>query len=72
VVKGKVVPMERALRDQGWLPNHPGTYTVILTWAPCVGPEESKFTTQTELKPYAVARAMATIHIVGGETASLK
>jgi hypothetical protein len=72
VVKGKVVPMEHALREQGWLPNHPGTYTVVLTWAPCVGPEKSKFTTQTELKPYAVARAVATIHIVGGEMASLK
>ncbi|MGA7929088.1 MAG: hypothetical protein WCA20_24195, partial [Candidatus Sulfotelmatobacter sp.] len=29
--KGKVVPLERKLRAEGWLPNHPGTYTIVLT-----------------------------------------
>jgi len=30
--KGKVVSLERTLRGEGWLPDHPGTYTIILTW----------------------------------------
>jgi hypothetical protein len=63
--KSKVVPLERKLRAEGWLPNHPGTYTIILTWSPCFGPGK---TTPTgwiaDLKPYTVVHEKATIHVL--------
>lgn len=70
-VKGKVVAMERSLAGEGWLPNYPGTYTVVLTWTPSASANKDASTTETpaDLKPYAVARAMTTIRIVGGDTA---
>ena len=69
-LKGKVIPLERTLDSEGWLPNHPGIYTVVVTWAPwddsknestvpgirALGPDE---------KPYAIARSSTTILIVG-------
>jgi hypothetical protein len=68
-VKGKVVPMERTLGGEGWLPNHPGTYAIVLTWAPCTGVERpDHFLETADLKPYAVARAAATIHIVAADS----
>jgi len=67
--KGKVVALERSLGAEQWLPNHPGTYTVVVTWTPCTGPEgASKFLGSTSaLKPYAVAHAEATIHVFASE-----
>jgi hypothetical protein len=66
--KGKVVPLERSLGAEGWLPNHAGTYTITVTWSPCTGPKPngSGFGTiaSADLKPYAVVHAEATIHIV--------
>ena len=63
--KSKVVPLERTLRAEGWLPNRPGTYTIVLTWSPCLG---SGKTTPTrwiaDLKPYTVVHAKATIHVL--------
>ena len=67
-VRGKVVPMERTLGGEGWLPNHAGTYTIVLTWAPTTGgerPPHALDVIPAALKPYAVVRALATIHIVG-------
>jgi hypothetical protein len=29
--KGKIVPIERNLRAEGWLPNRPGTYNVVVS-----------------------------------------
>jgi len=63
--KGKVVPLERTLRGEGWLPNHPGTYTVVLKWSPCFG--SRKDTARgwvAHLKPYALVQAKATIHVL--------
>lgn len=70
--KGKVVPLERTLGSEGWLPNHPGTYKVVITWAPCVGSNKStsKAGASAKSKPYAVARAMATIHVIGSDISS--
>jgi len=64
--KGKVIPIERTLGNEGWLPNHPGSYTVVVTWAPCTGPASiaTGIGAANELKTYAVAHAVATIHIV--------
>ncbi len=55
--KGKVVPLERTLGGEGWLPSHAGTYTVVVTWAPCAG-------AKADLKPYAVVQAVATIDVL--------
>jgi hypothetical protein len=63
--KGKVVPLERELRAEGWLPNHPGTYTIVLTWSPCSGwRKETPTGWVADLKPYTVVHAKATIHVV--------
>jgi hypothetical protein len=63
--KGKVVPLERKLRAEGWLPNHPGTYAIVLTWSPCSGwRKETPTGWEADLKPYAVVHAKATINIV--------
>lgn len=63
--KGKVVPLERRLRAEGWLPNHPGTYAIVLTWSPCSGwRKETPTGWEAALKPYAVVHAKATIHVV--------
>jgi hypothetical protein len=63
--KGKIVPMERSLGTEGWLPNRPGTYTIVVTWAPCVGPnaDSSNASPPAELKTYAVAYAASTIQV---------
>ncbi len=31
VEKGKIIPLEKKLGAEGWLPNHPGTYTIVVT-----------------------------------------
>ena len=63
--KGKVVPLERTLRAEGWLPNHSGTYTIVLTWSPCAGWRKDTSTGWlAHLKPHAVVHAKATIHVV--------
>lgn len=64
--KGKAVPMERKLRAEGWLPNHPGRYKIVITWAPCFGRKSDPPTgvRDADLKPYAVVHATATIHLV--------
>jgi hypothetical protein len=69
--KGKVVPLERKLRAEGWLPSHPGTYTIVLTWSPCSGSrKETPSGWEADLKPYAAVHAKATIHVVS-EAASV-
>lgn len=55
--KGKVVPLERTLGGEGFLPNHAGKYTVVVTWVPCAG-------AKADLKPYAVVHAVATINVL--------
>ena len=70
IAKGKLIPIERTLGRQGWLPNRSGTYTIVITWAPCAGPKNvvsSAPEQSTDLKPYAVVQATTTIHIVNGD-----
>jgi hypothetical protein len=68
VAKGKVVPIEQSLGAEGWLPSRPGTYTLIVMWATCSGPklkrDGSPQKLNAKMRPYAVAHATATIHIV--------
>src|SRR4029077_5898271 len=54
--RSKVTPIERTLTNEGWLPNHPGTYYVVMTWAPCYDAKKRSSSTgqSTQLKPYAV------------------
>ena len=70
IEKGKLIPIESTLAAEGWLPVHPGTYIVQVTWAPCTGElagskSNAAMIGRPELKPYAVVHATATIHIVG-------
>ena len=70
--KGTVIPVERTLGKEGWLPNRPGTYIVVLNWAPCT-PSNKKHSGKkngTEMKPYATVEATATIHIVAENQAA--
>jgi hypothetical protein len=64
--KGKVIPLERKLAAERGLPRKPGTYTIVVTWAPAIGSAEDALskTPFPDLKPHAVARATATINIV--------
>lgn len=64
--KGKIVPIERNLRAEGWLPNRPGTYNVVVSWAPCFGRRDDLPSGKwvADLKPYAVVHATATIHVL--------
>jgi hypothetical protein len=66
VAQGKVIPLERTLGQEGWLPNQPGTYTVVITWVPCFDPKNkaSSAGQPADLKPYAVVHAAATLRIV--------
>jgi hypothetical protein len=70
ITKGKVIPIERTLGGEGWLPNKVGTYNVVITWAPCASaknpPSEAR-NQSADLKTYAVVHSSATIHIVDGE-----
>ena len=72
--KGKVVPLERTLGADGWLPNHPGTYTVLISWGPCGGSKHDAATADSPaaLEPLAVVHATATIHIVSGASTHSK
>ncbi len=66
--QGKIVPIERTLANEGWLPNHLGTYKIVVSWAACSGSKDQAQVPDLnrKLKLYAVARAEATIHIVAG------
>jgi len=66
VAQSKVIPLERTLGKEGWLPNQPGTYTVVITWAPCFDPRNgaSSASQPADLRPYAVVHAAATLRVV--------
>jgi hypothetical protein len=78
--KGRVVPLEQTLGGEGWLPNHPGTYAVVVSWNPLVGlsndassvgrPAEWK--SYGELKPFAAAHATSIINIVSSDISHSK
>jgi len=67
--KGQIVPLERTLGTEGWLPNRPGIYTIVVTWATCSGSENASSNRAgvAAFRPYAIARAVSTINIVSGD-----
>lgn len=67
---GKVIPIERTLRSEGWLPKHPGIYYVLMTWAPCYDAKKRASSTEhpTQLKTYAIVHATAKIQIIPADT----
>lgn len=68
IAKGTIVPLEVNLRHKGWLPNRPGTYTVVMTWSPSTNyfdPHTPDY--YKGFLPFATVQARATIHIVERE-----
>lgn len=65
--KGKAVPYEATLGQEGWLPNRPGTYTVVIRLIPWI---ESRIdsTVPSLVRPapqnYANVYSAATLHII--------
>jgi hypothetical protein len=65
--KGQTVSYEATLGQEGWLPNHPGTYTVVVTLIPWV---ESRMDSavpggiRPAPKDYANVRSEATLYII--------
>lgn len=71
--KGKIVSMEWSLKNTGWLPNHPGTYTIVVSWRTSTGSitePDRKGRVTMSLKPYATVQAKATIHITDSPSPS--
>jgi hypothetical protein len=68
--KGEFVSLEQKIRGQGWLPNHPGVFTVVVDWPTSTGPAdyEAMRDPPSAITPYVVARATATFRIVDGES----
>lgn len=59
--KGMIVPIERSLAGDGFLPDHPGTFTVSVTWNAYRGDDDKCHACQVSDKfdftPYAVAHS---------------
>jgi hypothetical protein len=71
IAKGKLIPIERTLAGEGWLPKNPGTYTIVVTWCPSTPIKpRSKAAGSWAFKTYATVQATATIHIVVSETSA--
>src|SRR5438105_13023295 len=65
---GNVVTIERTLAGQGWLPNRPAVYTVVVTWCPLDGTHFEPgpgLPRKDDIKTYAKVQAAATFRIVG-------
>jgi hypothetical protein len=64
---GKLVTIERSMAGQGWLPNRPGVYAVVVTLHTFDGTHvepDSGLPRNDEFKPYATVQAAATFRIV--------
>jgi hypothetical protein len=68
---GKLVTLERSLTSQGWLPAHPGTYTVVVTWCPIDGTNYIPgpgISLGSDGRTYATVQATAAFRVLGEET----
>lgn len=64
---GKLETIERTLAGQGWLPNRPGVYTVVVTWCTFDGTQVNRNqgpSLGANCKRYATVQATATLQIV--------
>ncbi len=63
--RGRITALEWHLKSTGWLPSHPGTYTIVLSWCTSSGSVSNTSNGwRADLKPYATVEAMATILII--------
>jgi hypothetical protein len=73
--RGKLVTIERTLVGQGWLPNRPGLYTVVVTWCTLDG---THFVAGSELplagnfRPYRTVQAKAPFRILSESSSASK
>jgi hypothetical protein len=64
---GKLVPIEKSLQNEGWLPTQPGTYTIVVSWATLTGSnlnQKLDAPSWPDTEPYATVQAAATFRIV--------
>lgn len=64
--RGKLVPIERTLKSQGWLPNRPGAYSVVVRWCTFDGTNVEPgqgISLKDERKPYERVEAVATFRV---------
>lgn len=64
---GELVTIERTLASQGWLPNRPGVYVVVVTWRTFDGTHVeagSGLPQSDEFKPHQTVQAAATFRII--------
>jgi hypothetical protein len=67
---GRIVALERHLKSEGWLPNRPGTYTIVFSWCTTTGSvEENAGGWTAHLNSYASPEARATFQIVAKDQA---
>lgn len=70
--QGRIASLEWGLKSTGWLPNRPGTYTIVLSWCTNTGTvKQGARGWSADLKPYATVEARALVHIVPLESPSL-
>jgi hypothetical protein len=70
---GKLVAMERTLASQGWLPAHPGTYTVVVSWCPIDGTNYKPGlgnSLGSDGKPFATVQDSATFRVLSEKAAA--
>jgi hypothetical protein len=64
---GKLVTIERTLAAQGWLPNSPGVYIVVVSWCTFDGTSlqpDARHIWPEGLKPYATVQGTAMFRII--------
>jgi hypothetical protein len=62
---GKIVALEWHLESEGWLPNRPGIYTIVITWCTTTGSvEENAGGWTAHLNSYPSPEARAIVRIV--------
>jgi hypothetical protein len=64
--KGKAMSFETTLGHEGWLPKHPGTYTVVVALIPWLKSKNESDTPGIRAVPngYAIVQSEVTLHII--------
>lgn len=72
---GKLVTIERTLVGQGWLPNRPGLYTVVVTWCTLDGTHfkaGSELPLAGDFRPYRTVQAKTAFRILAESSSASK